>query len=655
MKRQWRMENGDWRMENPGRRLWTASRRSYALCACLSLFCILHSPFSILHSPTARAASDPDADKPYKVQLVLRVADHRLLTPLFKEQLERELKDSLQAALGEMGTVSVVHDHPKLKEIEEKGLQVLGNWRELTGKKTHFVLIDFKDGEYEIRARQHDGYTGLASHLRKPERVSDRQLVGRTAALLIERDFGVVGAVKPIDAETVRVRFLASGLDGSLDHWVKKGDVFEVVRMIESGGKAFAARVEWTLLQLTDVPKDGEGTCRLLRGEPSPLAPAFTYRCMKLGTTRAPLQVRIMRKNAARPTPEANLPIHVRRNSFKPEEAHEEGTTDDQGVFTTEPRKIVYDQIAFVSCLSNNIVRYQEPVPIFGDEPAVCFVTISDDPRNRLGFERRVWEQMMYESDLVVVKLFEELLKADPEKRQATLEYARTGQGTLEGDLDKFKRKREELLNLGMDPKTAKNGETRLKDLQDKSEKLKLFIANQQEVIRAENDPARKAILESIKQAQLLEGEAEFGKAIDFYKKVLEAGIKDPKLEDYRNKVKRLEAAWAVKSPEHETARKFIYEVWPNLEPDELKRGISDARNALDACRKAGDKLAPQKLAKVALTHDGKLKQKKADLNPDLNQEDVKKAQDIEAVLDDLAKLLVQVNEVLQQDMAPAK
>jgi hypothetical protein len=618
-----------------------------------SLF-VAHCSFFILHS-SAFAGQEFGADKPYKVQLVLRIADHRLLTPLFKERIERELKDSLQAALGEMGAVSVVHDHPKLKEIEEKGLQVLGSWRELTGMKTQFVFIDVKDSEYEIRARQHDGYTGLASHMRKPERVSDRLVVGRTASLLIERDFGVVGAVRPIDAESVRVRFLASGLEGSMENWVKKGDIFEVVRIIDAGGKATAAKVEWTLLQLTELPKEGEAVCRLLRGEPSPLAPTYTYRCMKLGTTKAPLQVRIMRKNAVRPTPEANLPIHVRRNSFKSEEAHEEGTTDDHGIFTTEPRKIVYDQVAFVSCLSNNVVRYQEPVPIFGDEPTQCFVNISDDPRNRLSFERRQWEQTMYETDLVVVKLFEDLLKAEPDKRQATINKARSGLEQLDADLDQFKRRRDELVSLKMDQKDLKVGESRLKDLNDKHDKLKAYIANQEDVIRQENDPVRKAILESIEQAKLLEGQAEFGKAIEAYKEVLKAGIKDPKLEDYRNKVKRLEAAWAIKSPEHEAARKFIYETWPSLGTDQLKGGISDARNALDACRKAGDKLAPQKLAKVALSHDGKLKQKKADLNPDANQEEVKAAQDIEATLDDLAKLLIQVNEVLQQDMTPAK
>jgi hypothetical protein len=105
----------------------------------------------------------------------------------------------------------------------------------------------------------------------------------------------------------------------------------------------------------------------------------------------------------------------------------------------------------------------------------------------------------------------------------------------------------------------------------------------------------------------------------------------------------------------HGAARTFIYETWPGLvEPEDIRRGIGQAREHLAACRKAGDKLSPQKLAKVALAHQGKLNQKRSELNPDLYTEDVKTAQDIEAVLDDLAKLLGEVNDVLKQS-APAK
>src|SRR5207248_9006416 len=96
-----------------------------------------------------------------------------------------------------------------------------------------------------------------------------------------------------------------------------------------------------------DDPKEGECSCRLLRGEPTPLPAATSYRCQKLGVTRAPLRVRIMKAGAKTPTPEQNLQIYVRRNSFKQEEPFEEGVTDAQGFFGTEQRKIdQYDRVA---------------------------------------------------------------------------------------------------------------------------------------------------------------------------------------------------------------------------------------------------------------------------------------------------------------------
>ena len=110
-----------------------------------------------------RAGLDPETDSPYKLQIVLKLAEHRLLTPVFREQVRRELRDSLQAGFGNLAQVDVVDKHPLMKEVEEKGLQKpLDGWHKVGDAKTHFVLIDYVDGRYEVRARQFDGYTGMA-------------------------------------------------------------------------------------------------------------------------------------------------------------------------------------------------------------------------------------------------------------------------------------------------------------------------------------------------------------------------------------------------------------------------------------------------------------------------------------------------------------
>jgi hypothetical protein len=591
----------------------------------------------------AHAASEADADKPYKVQLVLRFSDHRMLTKAFRAKVERELHDDLQAALGEMGQVEVVYEHPKLNEINEKGLGVLDNWRDLDGVKTHFVLIDFKDGQYEIQARQHDGYTGLASHLRSPERTDNRQLVSRAAILLLERDFGAVGLVEPVDAESVRVTFKASALDGSLERWVKKGDILGLVQLRDRSAPIVLVH---KLLHVREVPKEGKCVCSLLQGNAKPLDQG-TILCIKLPTGRAPLRAQFV--NDATRTPETSLPIYVRRHNFKEAEA-EQGTTDDKGFFSTNSVTGVYDNVAFVSCVVSSSLGARFPVPIYEEGVIVCRLPFSQNPQTQLQADRERWETGMHETDLLQLALFQELRQADPEKREATLDQAKKGLEALESDLRQHERKRDDLIKRRMDPKA---GQTQLASLRDKRDKLKDFISNQEAAIRDANDPARKAILDLINRAKLLEADAEFGKAIEVYDEMLakikDAGINDAKLDDYVKHVKKLKADWAEKSQEHKDARAFIYEKWPNLETEDLKRGVPKAREALQACRKVGDKLSLQKLAKVALDHDGKLKQKRSELNPDLSTDDTKKAQEIEAVLDDLAKLLQEVNEALQQ------
>src|SRR5438105_166976 len=90
----------------------------------------------LLLSGSAPAASD--MKEPYRLRIVLHLARHRLLTDVFHKQLERELKDGLQAALGKLARVEVVRRHPKLDDVLARGLnRALDGWRERSQYKTH--------------------------------------------------------------------------------------------------------------------------------------------------------------------------------------------------------------------------------------------------------------------------------------------------------------------------------------------------------------------------------------------------------------------------------------------------------------------------------------------------------------------------------------
>ena len=109
----------------------------------------------------ARAALDPETKKPYQFQIVLHIDASRVFTPLFQEQLQRDLANELKLIFGALARIEVTRTHPLLRDIETKGLNAtLEGWDALSEQTTHFVFLDYAQGAYRIRTRFHDGPTG---------------------------------------------------------------------------------------------------------------------------------------------------------------------------------------------------------------------------------------------------------------------------------------------------------------------------------------------------------------------------------------------------------------------------------------------------------------------------------------------------------------
>src|SRR5262249_44146524 len=163
-----------------------ASSAPFVVGGFMSRFLLAAGIFALVPS-FAAAQLDPELNKPYHLRVVLRMAENRMFTPLFKDRVRRGLQDGLQAALGNLGQVEVVtrsalvkqlktEEAPLapelrqslertlrlLEEVDGKGLQqALDEWKEVSQTKTHFVLLNVVDGQYEIQARQFDGLSGL--------------------------------------------------------------------------------------------------------------------------------------------------------------------------------------------------------------------------------------------------------------------------------------------------------------------------------------------------------------------------------------------------------------------------------------------------------------------------------------------------------------
>ena len=114
---------------------------------------------------------DPESKVPYFWRVILKIQPHPLLSPTFRDQLKRDLEAALQPSLGTLGTVEVIdlastpRDHwdPLWQQFDDKGFAALESPRDLTGVKTHFLKLEYRDGLYQLEARQHDGFTGISS------------------------------------------------------------------------------------------------------------------------------------------------------------------------------------------------------------------------------------------------------------------------------------------------------------------------------------------------------------------------------------------------------------------------------------------------------------------------------------------------------------
>src|SRR5262249_30116780 len=114
-------------------------------------------------------------------------------------------------------------------------------------------------------------------------------------------------------------------------------------------------------------------------------------------------------------------------------------------------------------------------------------------------------------------------------------------------------------------------------------------------------------------------------------------------------RVGQLKEAWKPKTIKHQTARNFIYDTWPTIEPLKLKAHLKEARDAFDACREVNDLLGPQKLIRATVPHVARLKELLGSLMPDSNEDDRNTAKQIVEVSEGLNGLIKEVSAYLEK------
>ena len=547
------------------------------------------------------AELDAEVNQPYHLKVVLHVARHRGLTVDFKHKLARELGNGLKEALGSMAEVEVVDRHPLLKKVEAEGLASLDGWKQVSGDKLHFVLVDYVDGHYVIHTRQYDGSTGMASPVAREERLPDpsgRSWVARTVIRMIDRDFGLVGTVDPNETgPEVHVAIKGSGLlkkagkQGPLARWLQEGDVFLLSKIFDRGGQAQGLAVEWALLKVLEVPADGTCRCHLYYRylHPAPLerSPGVRgVRCLKVFTVTAPLRLRLI--NDETHSPKASQPVVVSGDGFNSNTA-ENLASDSDGIVQTNE---TYQNVAFVEIKVGGF-RAQVPVAMLGQPVVSCSVKISAQAEKEAGLElqKRLLLGQVRDSLTVANQLFEDLNRLVRDKKHDdALDKARKGLEDLQADLRRLKDGRKE--------DSLSDGEQRLfQELADRCTELEAFVRNVEDVIKKEKDPAIQEARGMIERARLLEGRAEYDKALALYDEALPKLPEGDAKRDVQRYADNLRKDWALKGEEHKRARDFIYNEWPKLKTArELKDNLKKAKEAFAACKEAGDRLTVGRL-----------------------------------------------------------
>lgn len=603
----------------------------------------------------ARAALDPEFDKPYHLRVVVRVADHPLLTPVFRDRVVRELRDSLQAALGDMGVVEVVERDPLWDKASAKGLQQgleEKPWNEITRRKTHVVLIDFVDGQYEIQARQHDGYTGLSSPVVRRARTWDRLYVARTAALLIDQDFGVVGTVvERLDQRPTAVKVALKGgkLGTGMERWVQKDEVFVIAQVSRRGDRERSTRVDAALLQVTDEPKDGVCRCKVFARYQDPASrlaegPSVEgYRCLKLGTTQAPVRLRFVDKDKLTPVT-ASLKVSLSPIDFDPKNVREEHTLQQGGYLQSEKQ---YRHVAFVRVLVGGNVLANFPVEILDDRTVVCPVSVSPDAvaRGQFEHERRRCLTQLTERLQMLSELRKDMQRlVDKQDLDGALKKAHDGLSSVESHIatckEELSRLSDTLVKLPVrkdDNKPLTGPQEMVKHLEMRRDDLKQSIERLKQAL--EEKPKQRALTLLYEQGNSHEQLFEIDEAVELYEKALSEGLDDPK---FRKKLDKLKKAWAIKDEVHGKARKFIKETWPKLESvAEINDRFNEADAAFQKCRAVGDYWTVGMLLKANIGQLNKL-DKELDAVQKLANEDGKKAAEIIISLAEKLKKLTQ-------------
>ncbi|MCS6866618.1 MAG: hypothetical protein RMJ56_02815 [Gemmataceae bacterium] len=611
----------------------------------------------LLTSPgPAQAQLDPETKQPYLWRIVLVTKPHPHISDDFRNRLKRDIFAALQTGLGPLGTVELIdladpawpRDKwdPLWQQFDDKGFAALDLPRDLTGSKTHFLRVEYRDGQFHLEARQYDGFTGLSSPLVRSQSVYAPEQVGRVAGILLDRDFGIVGTVEPLagSKELVKVILRAADL-GPVQQGVKIGDVLALAGVRKTNRPAPVERTatgklklpppgatpppalsstprDFTYLRVIDVVPDGTLRCAVFTRYENALPTTggiVGYRCMKLGTVKAPVAIRLIRGDGTANRTALNIEVRANDTAF-PNLA----TPNPREVCKFNPTTAQFHSerpLAGIACITVAQGRQvkQFPVPILSDQP--ISLPFDDNPAtaDRAEYERAVYAAAAATADArlsqtvcfeTVTRLLNKQTKAG---NKEALEHAQRGYETADAAYkflsDELARLKEQSEKSPTAAPLLERIEQSLATLQQYNRQLEEHIRKIKKVVERENNPALAAKEVQAEELNariailLSHGEAE--QALAAYDQLILLLPENPELKERRDK---LAAEWKVQDAAHQQARDYLLKIWPTVATiADFKDNLDRIRAAVDTCKAKGDKLTLRKLLTIFVASRTKL------------------------------------------------
>lgn len=562
----------------------------------------------IIGAVVAATPRSAEADEPYELTVCLRFADDPIFTRFFVESVRRQVRDQLVNYFGALANVQVTTSHPLLEKLDSASLADLSIPPEefvagdLRGK-VFLMTVDFQDGLYRVRWRQ---VHGSVQYLGPPfgQATPDRLWLAKAICLAVKGDFAPVASVQPTPGSSeVGLSFRGADQADRLAGWLEGGCVLQPFWILRQQDGSLASKaIPNTALNI--APGADWTKATVLSGLANPwrrTARVADFRAVKLTTRRGQFRLRLV--NSEDGSPVASCVVYANSVGFAQTTDKDRLPEPDRKGYVVADRQ--FDQVAYITIRAGREFKLLLPITEAELEKELA-IPVDEQADQKSDWQRQLRycvqdlqavqtlrEQCIRDvNDLNEKKRYEEAL----ERVETAVELLRPLVATAAENVSEIEAEAEKVGTsesslLGWTRKRATELQDRVRQLGELGASLADTIEKVDAQSRAE--ALLKLAAEAREAGDIDETIAKYGQALKEW----------PDLPQVKELLAELREMWRIKSPEHERARRFVYEQYAQSPMDDLADVLPEAQRVFDQLAGLDDQLTVMKLARINGEH----------------------------------------------------